>query len=137
MIIHNIDAPLAELIERWQDQPFAWGTADCCQFAIDAQNRLYGLALKFGPYRTERGAARVLARLGGLEQALQSVGLRLLASARLAKRGDVVVWRDEAASKFEGQGLAVCTGRWAQAMGKDGLVPIEQARWHQAWSRNA
>lgn len=132
----NIDTLLADLLQAWRDKPFAWGRADCCQFAIAAQNHLYGLQLAFGPYTTERGAARLLATLGGLDVALSSAGLHHLRHPRLAQRGDLVVWQNKGAKTASSQGLAVCDGMFAQAVGKSGLQAIEQGRWVQAWSRN-
>lgn len=57
---------LAEYLCRAGQEPFAWGTHDCCCFAAGAVEAMTGRdAMKgFRGYRTRRGAARVLRTRG-------------------------------------------------------------------------
>lgn len=53
------------------DRPWKWGEADCCTSACDVFLRLYGIdpmAPLRGTYRTQREAARIIARMGGFER---------------------------------------------------------------------
>src|SRR5687768_18469658 len=86
------------LIEFLADEkPFEWGSRDCSLFAADAVLCITGAdpakSLR-GKYKTEKGAARILKRRGGLEK----VAANLAADNRmeeipplLAQRGDVVL----------------------------------------------
>lgn len=65
--------------ERWS-RPFAWGSHDCALFAADCVQAVTGsdpAADLRGAYSDAAGAARVIARLGGL---------RSIGDARLGER---------------------------------------------------
>ena len=73
--------------------PFVWGQSDCCLFAADAVKAMTGTdpAKEFrGRYKSEKGAARILARLGGLRKAIGSVMSEEI-NPLLAQRGDIVL----------------------------------------------
>lgn len=71
--------------------PFAWGSHDCVCFAAGAVRALTGrdLLAEVGHHWTsERGALRLLRKLGGVEGAVDQVLARLPGTA-FAHRGDV------------------------------------------------
>lgn len=150
-MLPDIDQRLAAILQDWARRPFAWGRADCCQFVADAANRLYGLRLSYGPYSTEFGAARLLARLGQLPSALQHAGFVQLPNVREAQRGDVVMWRHDVAPALVppapdaapasldllqglfSQGLGLCIGAHVVAKSSQGLLPIAPPQWRSTW----
>lgn len=126
----SIDTQLAGLLAEYQRAPFEWGRFDCCQFVRAALRVTTGRDIEIRPYRSERGAARALAALGGYEGAMRRYGAQPLTGTLLAQRGDVVLV--QAAGLFEGA-LALCTGQVAHAVGPAGLVPVPQSNWLCAW----
>lgn len=126
----SIDTQLAGLLAEYQRAPFAWGKFDCCQFVRAALRVTAGRDIEIRAYRTERGAVRALAALGGYDGAMQAYGAQRLASPLLAQRGDVVMLR--AVGPFEGA-LALCTGQAAHAVGPNGLAAVPQSEWLRAW----
>lgn len=112
-------------------QPFAWGSHDCCTFAADGVLAMTGadhLHDLRGAYDTEMGAARILARLGGMEQAVSARLGPPLHNVALAQRGDLVLVDAEA-----GRALAICAGALAIAPGVAGLQRVPIAGWRMAW----
>lgn len=85
---------LAAFIETRRHHAFAWGEHDCCQFARAGVAAMTGAdparALKLRRYKTARGAAAVLRRLGGLEHLPTAAGFAEIRVA-MARRGDVVM----------------------------------------------
>lgn len=126
----SIDQQIAGLLAEYQRAPFAWGRFDCCQFVRAALRVTAGLDIEIRTYRTERGAARALAALGGYDGAMRLYGAQPLAGPLLAQRGDVVLV--QASGLFDGA-LALCTGLTAQAAGPDGLAAVPQSKWLRAW----
>lgn len=126
----SIDLQIAGLLAEYQRAPFEWGRFDCCQFVRAALRVTAGRDIEIRPYRTERGAARALAALGGYDGAMRRYGARPLARPLMAQRGDVVLV--EAPGLFEGA-LALCTGQMAHAAGPDGLSAVPQPKWLRAW----
>ena len=64
------------MIEQYRDAEFRWGHMDCCLFVADVLNAQHGkdFAAPFrGTYDTEFGAARIVAKHGGLDGLLSSV----------------------------------------------------------------
>jgi hypothetical protein len=121
---------LHALIDQRRSVPFAWGRADCCQLVLDALQALRGERPQVRPYRSERGALRVLERLGGLPQAAAALVGGEIPPGH-AQRGDVVLI-PAPASHFR-RALAVCAGGYAYAQGADGLVQIPRSHWLRAW----
>lgn len=71
-------------LRRAAREPFAWGQADCALFMADWVRAARGLdpaAPLRGRYRSRRGAARHIRRLGGME----AMGRALAARAGLAE----------------------------------------------------
>lgn len=110
----------ALVAEAWV-RPFEWGTHDCCLWSADAVQAITGedpAAAWRGTYQCERGAARVLFRLGGLSAAGALAGAEIDPS--LATTGDVgmVRWPDGIVS------LGVCAGEGWLVVGDAGLVRL-------------
>ena len=98
---------LHEQIEAYKTQPFAWGKHDCCTLAADCVQAMTGvdkMANYRGGYKTAAGAARKLAKAGGMEAAISAELGDSIAPA-LAQRGDVVCF-----SSPLGDACGVCVG---------------------------
>ena len=112
---------LAAAIEAARGRDFVWGTHDCATWAFDLRRELTGgddtAALWRGRYRTARGAARVMRRLGW--DSMPEAGVALLgmplADVRLAQRGDLVLSPD--ATSF-----GVCLGAQVAFLAPEGLT---------------
>lgn len=138
----DIDATLHQLLAARQGVPFAWGSHDCCQWALSVQRAITGLPLAVHPYSDALGAHRVLRSLGGYVGALRGLGFVPHAFARQALRGDVVLVpaggnvstpaQPDMAHEF-GCALAIATGDHATAAGALGLVRVPMAQWISAW----
>lgn len=124
-------AALDAYVERHRCMPFAWGVHDCCQFprgAIKAITRRDpSKGWRLGRYRTARGAAKVLVRLGGIENLPDRAGLVEIPVAR-AGRGDVMLCRNDGRLA-----LGVCIGQHCAAPGATGLVFVPALECLRAW----
>jgi hypothetical protein len=112
-------ARLVAYLAQHRCTPFAWGTQDCCQFARHGVAALRGAdpakGLRLRRYTTAKGAAAVLARLGGLAAIPARCGLTEIPLTR-AGRGDVVL------GEFEnGPTLGLCAGEKSAFVGPGGL----------------
>jgi hypothetical protein len=111
--------------------PFAWGREanDCVGFVLAAIEALSGHDVLPGvTWTTERGAARVIRRLGGLERAVDA-RLRPIAPAA-ALRGDVAAIADE---RF-GVSLLIVEGSSLVGPGGRGLKRLPRSAMTKAWS---
>lgn len=122
---------LAAFIDARRYAPFAWNTNDCATFAFDAVRAMTdtdAIADLRGRWKTARGAATVLNRLGGMQTAA-TARLGEPKPATFAQRGDVVL-----VTTGGRDSLAICTGMVAAGAGVEGVVwlPMTQAR--LAWS---
>lgn len=110
--------------------PFAWKANDCVSFAAGAVHAQTGrdvlkdMGLR---YRTEVGAAKALARRGGLEAAVGEV-LTPIAPA-MAKRGDVAGVQGPS-----GLMLTVIEGETLAGPGDHGVERWPRAAMLKAWS---
>lgn len=124
MSARDLDALLGYLAEA-EARPFAWGRHDCVRFAGGAVEAATGRKPALPTWTSERGALRVLARLGGLEAAVDGVLTRT--PAALAQRGDVALVDDAA--------LGVVEGEFVLALSPDaGLVRLPRSAIRTAWS---
>lgn len=127
--IREWQSALADLIGARMTAPFAWGSHDCCLFAADCVQAITGFdpaADARGTYDDERSAARVLKKLGGLEQiAATRCGPEIPPAA--ARVGDVVL------GKVDRECLGVCTGETWHAPSADGLAARPMAEALKAW----
>lgn len=135
---------LADYLDQRRLMPFAWGSHDCCSFAFAglASQGLANPMEKIRPYKTARGAAAAIKRLGGSMDAVASTlaeraGLREIAPP-FAGRGCLVLADVETpGGEIEpALGLVDLGGTEASFVGSDGLVwrPLRDCR--RAWGFN-
>ena len=122
----NYEALLGFIAER-SNAPFAWGSNDCVSFAVGAVHAMTGRRLRVPQWHTERGATRVLKRLGGLEAAADSL-LSRIPVARAA-RGDIGAVRTS-----RGVLLVVIVGDTVVGPDLDGLRRLSRNVLTAAWS---
>jgi len=121
MKVAGWESILASAVETARGRDFVWGTHDCATWAFDLRRDLTGgddtAALWRGRYRTVRGAARVLRRLGWVSMSEAGIALlgTPLANVRLAQRGDLVLSPD--ATSF-----GVCLGAQVAFLAPEGLT---------------
>lgn len=120
---------LQALIDARRRDPFTWGVHDCCQFALGAIAAVTGRHVPVRPYASERGAVRVLSRMGGFDGAVKQAG-GVPIPPGLAQRGDLVLVPQEG---LFGSALAVCLGSAAFAAGVQGFASVPRAQWLAAW----
>lgn len=121
----------AQLVHESQLRAFKWGAFDCCTFAADAVEALTGddpMRHLRGQYRTWRGAAVLVRRLGGLRQAVVDVLGAPMPHPAMAQRGDVVLVRGEQAPA-----LGVVVGSAALVPLQTGMQRIALGDWLAAW----
>jgi hypothetical protein len=129
--LQNWPSLLDAHIERIRRSPFAWGVQDCCQVARGCVLVVTGVDPAAGwglrAYRTERGAASQLRRLGGLAALPVKAGCADV-PLLMAGRGDVVLVPNAGRPA-----LGVVLGRMVTFAGEHGLefVPVEACG--QAW----
>ncbi|WBO23926.1 DUF6950 family protein [Sphingomonas abietis] len=117
-LIVRRDAAQATL-DAYMERPFAWGTGDCGQMALDHLAQFTKLATpiaavraKLGAYNTAIGARRAIGRLGfaSLAEQLDALGLEQIAPAS-AWVGDIVagpsVGAMDALTVYLGNGVVV------------------------------
>ncbi|MFO1081866.1 MAG: hypothetical protein U1E23_14705 [Reyranellaceae bacterium] len=80
---------LTEFVESRRRTPFAYGSNDCCSFAIDAVDAVTGTRVREIDWQDERGALRMLAEAGGAEAAVTSMLGRPSQNWQDARRGDI------------------------------------------------
>ena len=121
---------LAQFIESRRDQPFAWGSNDCCIFAADwvelCTGEDYAKAWR-NHYSSALGAVRVLDEAGGVEALVDALGLQRVAP-QMAGRGDIV-----AQETGRGMTLGICLGVTTAFVAKTGLVFGPIANVETAW----
>lgn len=109
--------------------PFAWGAQDCALFAADCVQAMLGrdpAADARGTYSDERGAARVLKKMGGLDGiAATRVGVEV--PPAMARVGDLVL------GTAGRECLGVCTGETWHAPGEHGLLAMPMRDVLRAW----
>ena len=115
------------LLER-RFAPFEWGRNDCCLFVADAVEAMHGVdfAANLRGYRTRFGAARRLAKAGGLAKLVDEMLAPI--SASLTRRGDVVMFNAEG-----GDALGLCVGRKFAAAGPSGVTFFDMSYVTRAW----
>lgn len=127
--VSNWPAVLAAKVEEWRLRPFAYGAADCLQFAGDVVLALTGVDYRerFPSYASQEEAGAIMAG-GGVAGLLSGLFGPPKAAAQ-AMRGDLAL------IDF-GDGLAagVCLGIVCCAPGAAGLVFRPTAQAVAAWS---
>jgi hypothetical protein len=127
----DITAWLGFLAERG-DKPFAWGrdANDCVSFQLASVLALTGrdLSGRMPRWSSEATAKRALARLGGLEAAVD--GLLRPVSIGHAQRGDVAGVRNENGDLL----LMSVEGHTLVGPGPKGLKRVDRHHMVKAWS---
>lgn len=110
---------LPMFIEERRDLSFAWGSNDCGLFFADWILRATGIdrAKRWRRYKTAKGAAAIVKRLGGMKGLAIAAGLAEKHPG-LAQRGDGVLAVLEGRDTF---GVVVGNAMWC-GPGSDGLV---------------
>lgn len=127
-------ARLAAYLAAVKAQPFAWVENDCCSFAANGVQAIKGedpMAPLRGKYRTEAGAARLIARAGGLQPLVTRYLGEPMHAPALAGRGDVVLF--EMAPPYGPHALGLCVGAQIAAPGADRMVLLPLAAAVAAW----
>lgn len=127
--IREWQSALASVIESRMASPFEWGKNDCCLFAADCVQAITGhdpAVDARGEYKDERGAARVLRKLGGLE-VVASTRVGEEVPVMMARVGDVVL------GMVDRECLGICTGATWHAPSAAGLVALPMASALKAW----
>lgn len=127
--IREWQSALAAVIEERMQRPFKYGETDCCLFAADCVQAMTGhdpAADARGEYTDERGAARVMKKLGGLE-AIAATRCGPEVSPAVARVGDVVL------GKVDRECLGICTGETWHAPSAAGLVALPMSAALKAW----
>jgi hypothetical protein len=122
---------LAAKVEEWRSRPFQYGSSDCLQFVADVVESLTGVdhRARFPRYKTRIGAARITARMGGVEGILTRC-LGLPKPVARAFRGDVIV-----IATLNGPTAGICLGVDCCFPGEpSGLMFRKTADASAAWS---
>lgn len=102
---------LAAFVDSRRALPFAWGSNDCCSFAIDAVEAITGRRVWDVTWTDEAGARAVIEEAGGLIAAVSSALGRPGQNWREARRGDVVLAEQpEPYGDMGRDGLMICVG---------------------------
>jgi hypothetical protein len=110
--------------------PFEWATNDCCQFTLGKWSEVatgVNHLTKY-KYKTELGAAKILNKLGGVEE-LTTLHLGEPKPPTLAQRGDIVSFEHD-----RGMALGICIGAKIAAVGEHGLLLLSMSLAQKAWS---
>ena len=118
---------LDSYVEGLRSVPFAWGTADCCQFIAGAIHAVTGEDLRelFDPYDSEEGAQIILGQFGGLAGLMTRALGEPIHVSRMG-RGDVCITDHDGAAR-------VCLGSHLVSFGSDGLNFVKRNRAGIAW----
>lgn len=137
---HDWPSRLIAAIESRRNEPFKWGTQDCCMFAADIVMAITGgdIAAKWRVTYTDAiGAALAIKRGGGIDGLVAGVaddfGLRALPSVAYAQRGDLVEIDIENTGDSAGPALGVCVGSMVAGAGADGVVFVPLLKCRKAW----
>jgi hypothetical protein len=119
---------LAEFIASRRQEPFAYGTHDCCQFAAAAVEAMTGEnPAAAWQYSNELGAARLIIETGGIDK-LVSEAMGGPVHPSQAGRGDVVL-----AELDRGPTIGVCLGRDCAFPADVGVTFRHRSVATQAW----
>ncbi len=124
------EARLSLLVQERLGAPFAWGGNDCVLFAADCVAAMTGIdpaAQLRGQWASQSEAVRMIARAGGLAEAVRALGL-VEVPPLFAQRGDLVLHRREGADA-----LAICAGSALAAPSATGLLFFGLEQGVTAW----
>ena len=112
MLSTGLPSPMAVALSV-MDRPWAWGEADCCTAACDVFGLLHGIdpmASLRGRYRSQMGAARIIAKAGGFVAMAEGLAQAARLGPSFGEPGDIGV-----AKMTDGHALVICVapGQWA------------------------
>lgn len=113
---------LAREVSAAAAQPYRLGEHDCLRFSCRCIEALTGADYwpRFAGYTTRREALRTIARIApNLGEAVSIVLDADRQPGAFARRGDLVLYRDEA-----GEHLGICLGATVAVLGETGLVRV-------------
>ena len=125
--LHDWPQRLDNYVVGLCDVPFAWGSADCCQFIAGAIHAVTGDDLRalFPAYADETEANVLLDQFGGLAGLLTHALGEPIHVSQMG-RGDVCITSHDGAAR-------VCTGDYLRAFGAGGLDCVKRNRASIAW----
>lgn len=119
---------LTDVIAAHDALPFAWGSADCFNFAMDAVAAMRGVADPFAAerhrYRTEGGAARALRRLKAADAAALLAREFEEVAPALAGVGDLMIIPTDSGAAACG----ICIGHELLMRGEANLCRVPRSR---------
>ena len=120
---------IADLVASKESHPFEWGKQDCALFVCDAILAISGHdpAADVRGYKTDRGAARVVNRLGGM-RAIGNTRFGAEIHPMQAQVGDVGLIEIDGRESF-----VLCGGAHWIGPGPDGLVRMDIGTALMAW----
>ena len=133
----NWQERLSNVIRARREVPFAWGTADCTQFAFDAVKAVIGEDMGKpyrGNYTTAAGALKILQKVGGVKKPAELFAAKFgkRKAIAFARKGDVVTCtpRQIGLSAQQGAGafgpvIGVCYGHLSYFVAEQGLIELE------------
>ena len=124
---------LSARIHACMNEPFVWGSHDCCLFAMDCVLAMTGrdLAAPYRGYVSQRQALRMLKNHGGIVGIAEAVARQYAIpeiSPVMAGRGDICLF-----DSGHGDTLGVCAGTSIIAPGLKGLVGTPAREAARAW----
>lgn len=121
---------LSQLVTQRLAMPFAWGENDCVLFAADCIEAMTGIdpvAKLRGQWANQGEAVRAIARVGGLNAAVDALGLPSIAPL-FTQRGDLVLHRRDGTDA-----LAICVGGQLAGPSETGLLFFGLEQGVMAW----
>ena len=135
--LDNWQERLSNVIRARREAGFAWGTADCTQFAFNAVKAVIGEDMGKpyrGKYTTAAGALKILQKVGGVKQPADLFAARFgkRKAIAFARKGDVVTCSPaliglsaQAGAGAFGPVIGVCYGHMSYFVAEQGLIEIE------------
>lgn len=128
MRLSDWEGRLSAYIVSKRDEPFAYGTNDCCTFcggAVEAVTGKDAMSEFRGQYKSLAGSVRALQQIGkgDLESTIDSKFPIIPISH--TQRGDLAF--------FDGS-VGVIMGAFAWFVSDDGLERVPRSMWDKAWS---
>jgi hypothetical protein len=127
------DRRLHALLQATRMRPFAWGTHDCCSFALEAYRALIGEAAP-NPYQWDSllSAQRLLHRRGGVAGLAGEWFGAPVAGWKSGRRGDIGLV-DARRGLDSADALAVIVGAHACGPGPAGLEFVSLSAVRRVW----
>lgn len=124
---------LVDYFDIWRSREFDWTSSTCINFTNNWVRLIEGrnVLSQTEPYTGMKGAIRLVLQYGSLDAAISKELGREPIDPKLAKLGDVVMFRDEPPLGVTG----ICNGRNAMVLTSDrGITTMAMAMATHAWS---